>query len=151
MVRIALGTIVGIVLAFAVIEGRLLLSLVLLRVPDGLDWTGPTAHKTLTTLIWRTWVLDLAGWGLAALIGGSAAAAIARRPWTAWVVAILVLADSVTSMVMLLFPYPLWFKLGFVLCSVLVCLVPAWLAGRMMARPKPYSLARGTTPTALPW
>ena len=61
---------------------------------------------------------------IAVLLGGLAAVRVSGRPWTAWVIAAVLLAATIANYMML--PHPVWM----VAASVVLIPVAGWLASR---------------------
>ena len=86
-------------------------------------------------------VLVLAACFLAALIGGWIAASISSRSWTAWAVALVVVAGAIASMFMV--PHPQWMQVA----AVLAPLFGGLVAAHLTRRPRP-AAADGRRPDA---
>lgn len=72
-------------------------------------------------------LFPLLGWFLGAMIGGFLSIRISERPWTAWVVAGVVLAATIFNFVLM--EYPVWVMAA----GLIVPLLGAWLAQRICA------------------
>jgi hypothetical protein len=77
-------------------------------------------------------VLVLAAYFLAALIGGWIAASVSGRSWTAWAVALVVVAGAIGSMFMV--PHPQWMQVAAVLAPLFGGLVAAHLTRQVRPR-----------------
>lgn len=123
--REALGLIVGVAVAFAIVflGEQAIHSLLAMPTPpafgDKAGWTRYMASVPTGTA--AALVLN---WFVAAFLGGTVGRIIGRRHWIAWTVAIVVLAATVLNFV--LFPHPLWM----ILAGLLAPLLAAWLATR---------------------
>jgi len=124
-VRKILGSVVGIVVAFAIMIGVDLGAMQLHAPPTGIA-PGPeaTAAWLANAPVVALAIIVLA-WFLAALGGGYAAIRTARWPAAAWVVAAIVLISAVMGA--LRPPHPLWMQVG----AVVAPLLGAWLAIRL--------------------
>ena len=76
-------------------------------------------------------LLVLAAYFLGAVVGGVVAVRLSGAGWTAWVVAILVVAGAIWSM--FLIPHPQWMQIGAVVAPVLGGFVAGRIAGRRLA------------------
>lgn len=127
MARTMFGVLAGVVLAWLVITLSQLLSAALYPPPSNLDLRDPAAlAEFIAAAPVTAMACVLAGYGMAAFLGGWVAAKISRqhRPGAALAVGALVLAGAIANT--LLIPHPLWM----VVIGVLLPLPAAWLAGR---------------------
>jgi hypothetical protein len=128
MLRIILGILAGVVAAVLIVFAFEGLGHIVFPPPPGLDLANTEA---LATIIDQLPVGALAfvmvAWMAGAFGGGALAAGIARRPWAAWLVGLIMLAGGAWSMVMI--PHPLWMKLALLPAT----LVPAFITGRLFA------------------
>ena len=135
MGRTLLAVVAGVVVAWLVIVLSQIAGAAAYPPPPGLDVTDP---QQLAAFIGAAppvaMAFVVAGYVLAAWLGGWIAARISRsHPRTAaLLVGLLVLAGVVANMVMI--PHPLWM----ILASTLLPLPAAWLGARL-ARPRPRS------------
>jgi hypothetical protein len=126
MLRLLVGCLVGVAVAFVVVTVVETTGHLVYPPPPDVDLAKPEAFDTLMErLPLGAIVAVLIAWAAGAFAGGGAAAAIARRPAAAWIVGALMMAAAIATMVMI--PHPAWF----VAASFPAALVPAWIAGRM--------------------
>lgn len=127
MVRTILGILAGLVVAWLTMSVCEFASLFLHRPPPGLDLRDPqalAAHIAAAPL--SAMLVVLAGWALAAFLGGWVAARIARhRRVAAILIGALVLAGVIANSTMI--PHPLWMTIA----GLVLPLPLAWLAARM--------------------
>jgi hypothetical protein len=124
VVKIILGIVVGLVVAVAaVMGGEFLLHIIHGGpTPDMNDAAAMQAMMAATPLSMKLAIVAI--YFLAALLGGLAAARVSGRPWTAWVIAVVLLAATIANYLML--PHPVWM----VAASVGVIALAGWLASR---------------------
>lgn len=129
--RIAIGLVLGVVLAVLVINGVEAAKQRLY--PIGMvNWFDPlVAARALRTIPAPGQAMIVAGWLLGSLLGGAAAVRVARRRWTAWVPAALVVVGGIANA--LLLPQPWWMDLAAVVAPV----AGGWLAVRLTRRRVP--------------
>lgn len=126
MLRSILGVIAGTVSAVAIVLAVETVGHLLYPPPPGTDLSDPAAlAKIIDVLPAGALVAVMIAWIAGALGGGAVAAAIARRPWPAWVVGALMLAGGLWSMVVI--PHPVWMQAGLAPATLL----PAWIAGQL--------------------
>ena len=127
--RIALGVVAGIVVAFLCVFAVEFVGHGLYPPPEGLDARNPADQaRLMAAMPAAAKALVLAGWFLGALAGAWTANRIAGRGLAGWIVAVLVIAAGVATMLM--FPHPAWMWAG----GIALPLVAAWIAGRMGGR-----------------
>lgn len=85
--------------------------------------------RMIAQLPMSAFALVVAAWFLGALIGAWVANAIARRALAGWIVAVLVMAASLATVIM--FPQPVWMWAA----AILAPLVAGWLAQRLARVP----------------
>jgi hypothetical protein len=120
--RLVLGIVAGIVVAFACVAGIEMIGHSAYPPPPGLDFNNPRDVDRLIGLMPTAALLFVAGaWFTGALAGALAANFIARRSLAGLIVALLVAAAGVATMVMI--PHPAWMwaaGLGLPLLAALV-------------------------------
>jgi hypothetical protein len=127
--RIALGVVAGIVVAFLCVFAVEFVGHGLYPPPAGLDATNPADQaRLMEAMPAAAKALVLLGWFLGALAGAWVANRIAGRSLAGWIVALLVIAAGVATMVMI--PHPIWMWAG----GILLPLAAAWIAERVGAR-----------------
>ncbi|MEZ5924168.1 MAG: hypothetical protein R3D57_07265 [Hyphomicrobiaceae bacterium] len=130
MLRIILGIFAGFIAAAVIVLAIESLGHLIFPPPPGIDLANPEALASIIDqLPIGALVAVIIAWFAGAFGGGATAAKISRLSWSAWVVGTFMLAGGLWSM--LVIPHPLWMKLALAPAT----LVPAWLAGRMFARP----------------
>lgn len=127
MLRILLGLVIGVLVAFTVVAvGEAVGHWIYPPLP-GTDLSDPEALKTLmATLPTQAIAAVLVAWAAASFLGGAVAGAIARRHWAALVIGGVMLAIGAATMAMI--PHPLWFMIA----SMPVTLLPAWAASKVI-------------------
>lgn len=129
MLRIALGLALGLALAVGVVFACETLDFTLWPPPPGMSSDDPNAvAAAMAAVPAAALAAVLTGWVLGALIGGGAAAFVARRVWPAQVVAVIVLAMALLNMSLL--PHPGWMWLG----ALVLLPLSGWSAGRFGAK-----------------
>ena len=129
MLKIILGIVAGIVVAFAaVMAGELAIHA--LTGGSAVDMNDPAAVEAMmaATPIGSK-IGIVATYFVAVLLGGLAAVRVSGRNWTAWVITAVILAATIANYVML--PHPLWM----VVCSILLIAAAGVLASGAF-RPK---------------
>ncbi len=129
MLKIILGIIAGVVVAFAAVIGGETLVHMLTGGPvvDMTDKAAVEAMMASTPVGAKIGVV--ATYFVAVLLGGFAATRVTGRAWSAWVVAAVLLAATIANYVML--PHPVWM----IAASVVLIGLAGWLAGRFGVRP----------------
>ena len=126
--KIILGIVAGAVVAFACIMGIEAIGHMLY--PPPVDVTDPAQLARLMDVMPTMAIVFVAvGWFVGALIGGWAANAIARRALAGWVVALLIVAGGVATMMAI--PHPVWMWAA----GILLPLIAAKLAQRLARVP----------------
>ena len=130
MLRIILGVIVGAVVGGAVIYGWEILGHKIWPLPPGLNVKDPEQLKSLITsmpVMAVAWIGI--GYAVGVFVGSSVANRLAQgRAVAGWVVAVLLGAGAVWTMVLI--PHPLWF----VGLTVALWAAAAWAAARWQGR-----------------
>jgi hypothetical protein len=130
MLRIIMGVIVGVVAGGAVIYGWEILGHKIWPLPPGLNVKDPEQLKTLITgmpVMAIAWIGI--GYALGVFVGSSIANVVAQgRAVAGWVVAVLLMAGAVWTMIAI--PHPLWF-IGL---TVVMWAAAAWGAARWQGR-----------------
>jgi len=127
--RILMGVVAGIVVAFACVFVVEMVSHSLYPPPAGLDMTNPADQaRLMEAMPGAAKAMVLAAWFFGALAGAWVANRIAGRSLAGWIVALLVVAAGVATMVMIPHPPAMWAG------GILLPLLAAWIADRMGAR-----------------
>lgn len=132
VVRTILGILAGALLAVLLVGAIEGVGHAMFPPPAGLDLTDPAQLASVMDkipLAAKLWVV--AAWGLATFCGALAAALISRRGWTPWVIAVLVAAAAVATVLMI--PHPVWMKIAAVAAPGLA----GWLAVLAARRIRP--------------
>lgn len=128
--RLVLGVIAGAVVAILCVIALEMLGHALYPPPPGTDISDPEQMKALMANVPAAALAIVAAASfLGSLIGALVANRIAKRPLAGWIVALLMIAGSVYTLVII--PHPLWLQV----CAVLLPLLGAWLAQRMTKVP----------------
>lgn len=128
--KIVLGIVAGVVIAFACIMGVEMLDHMLYPPPPGMDFNDPAQLARLMHMMPTAAIAIVAlGWFIAAWIGGWAANAIAKRAVAGWVVALLIVAGAVVNLMAI--PHPAWMWAA----GLLLPLAGGWLAQRFARIP----------------
>lgn len=133
MVRLILGIVAGVVLAGVLVGAFEALGHKLYPPPAGLDLSDPAQLAALMEripLAAKLWVVG--AWGLATFIAGFVAAMVARRGWTPWVIAGLVAAAAVATV--LTIPHPMWMNVAAVAAPALAGWLAVLTARRILAQ-----------------
>lgn len=124
--RILFGIVAGLVAAFACIYAIELACMQLYPPPAGMDYSDPAAVERMMAQIPVAALAIVAfAWFVGALVGGWIANAIAARAWAGWIIAALLVAGAVATMVMI--PHPAWMWVA----GVAAPLLGGWLAQRL--------------------
>jgi hypothetical protein len=124
--RILLGVLAGAVVAGLCVFLVEMIGHSIFPLPPGLDPKDPADQQTLMNVMpAAAKAMVLLGWFLGALLGALTANRIARRALAGWIVALLVVAAGVVTMVMI--PHPGWMWAG----GILLPLAAGWLARRL--------------------
>jgi hypothetical protein len=128
--RILLGILAGAVLAVLCVFAVEAIGHTIFPLPPGIDPRNPADYERLMEAVpAAAKALVLLGWFLGALLGGLAANRIARRALAGWIVALLVVAAGVATMMVI--PHPAWMWAG----GILLPLAAGWLARRLAGVP----------------
>ena len=129
MLKIILGIVVGVVVAFAaVMAGELAIHA--LTGGTAVDMNDPAAVEVMmdaTPVASKIGIV--ATYFIAVLLGGLAAVRVSGRAWTAWVIMAVILAATIANFAIR--PHPLWM----VVCSILLIATAGVLASGAF-RPK---------------
>jgi hypothetical protein len=129
IMRLAMGVVAGIVVAFLCVFAIEWVGHGLYPPPAGLDASNPADQaRLMAAMPAAAKALVLAGWFVGALAGAWVANRIAGRGLAGWIVALLVIAAGVATMLMI--PHPAWMWAG----GIALPLAGAWIADRMAAR-----------------
>jgi hypothetical protein len=122
--RMVLGILAGIVVAVGCVAGVEALGHSLYPPPPGLDPTNPRdIDRLMGMLPVMALVFVVAAWFVGALVGALVANQIARQGTAGWVVALLVIAGGVATMVMI--PHPAWMWAAGIALPLLAALIAA--------------------------
>lgn len=127
MLRIVLGIIIGVIAGGVVIAVVETAGHMLFPPPEGVDLKNPDNVKTIMQDIpVAAKAAVLVAWGLGVFAGGVVARLVSQRAaYTAWIVAAILFAGAVSTMVMI--PHPIWMMIG----AVIVTLAGAFAANKM--------------------
>jgi hypothetical protein len=132
MGRLILGIVLGILAAFATVFAVDLAGHQIYPLPDGLDMDD---YQAVGAYVGSrppgAVAFVFLAWFLGAFDGGIVAAAISRRAWTVWPVAVLVAAAGVATVIMIRHPVPQ--QIGAVAMPLLGGLVASLVARRIIA------------------
>ena len=130
--RILLGVLAGVVVAFGCVFLVEMVGHSLYPPPAGLDLSDPADQaRVMEAMPAAAKAMVLAAWFIGAGAGAWVANRIAGRPIAGWIVALLVIAAGVATMVMI--PHPAWMWAG----GILLPLLAAWVAERTAGRRMP--------------
>ena len=105
--RIILGIVAGIVVAFVCVFGVETIGYGVYPPPPGLDANNPRdLERLIAVMPTGALIFVVAAWFAGALAGAVTANLIARTAVAGWIVAVLVIAAGVATMVMI--PHPAW-------------------------------------------
>ena len=128
--RIVLGVAAGVLVAFLCVFAVEMVGHSLYPPPEGLDLRNPAdVDRLMASLPAMAFVFVLGAWFLGALLGAWVANVIAKRGLAGWIVALLVVAGGVATMVMI--PHPAWMWAA----GILLPLIAGWLAQRLAGVP----------------
>ncbi len=126
--RMALGIIAGLVVAFLCVFAVEMVGHSLYPPPAGLDINNPADQaRVMEAMPAAAKAMVLAAWFVGALAGAWTANRIAGRSLAGWVVVLLVIAAGIATMVMI--PHPAWMWAG----GIALPLAAAWVADRLSA------------------
>lgn len=124
--RMAAGIIVGILLAFASVWAIEALVHSLFPAPAGLDpYDRADQARIMAVMTVGAKAAVLGAYFLATLVGGLVANRIGRSALPGWIVAFVVVAAGIATMIMI--PHPVWMWVG----GIVLPLAAAWLAQRL--------------------
>jgi hypothetical protein len=129
IMRILKGIVAGIVVAFLCVFAVEWIGHSLYPTPAGLDMSEPADQaRLMDAMPAAAKALVLLAWFAGALAGAWTANRIAGRSVAGWVVALLVIAAGVATMLMI--PHPAWMWAG----GILLPLLAGWIADRTARR-----------------
>lgn len=124
--KTVLGVVAGCVVAIACIFGIEAVSHLVFPPPAGTDLTDPAQMARVMEIIPpAAMAFVVAAWFLGTLAGAWVADALAKRALAGWIVALLVIAGGVYTMMTI--PHPAWMWAA----GIGLPLVAAWLAQRL--------------------
>lgn len=127
--RMAVGIVAGIVVAFLCVFAVEFVAHGLYPPPAGLDAGNPADQaRLMEAMPAGAKAMVLLAWFVGALAGAWTANRIADRSLAGWIVALLVIAAGIATMIMI--PHPAWMWAG----GILLPLAAAWIADRLSAR-----------------
>jgi hypothetical protein len=120
------GVVAGLIVAFLCVYGIETIGHSLYPPPPGFDLSNPDdMARMIAVMPVGAKVAVVLGWFVGALVGALVADKIARRGLAGWIVAILVVAAGIATMVMI--PHPAWMWVA----GIGLPLLAAWLAQRL--------------------
>lgn len=126
--RMLMGVVAGIVVAFLCVFAVEFVAHGLYPPPTGLDASNPADQaRLMAAMPTAAKAMVLLAWFVGALAGAWTANRIAGRSLAGWIVALLVIAAGIATMVMI--PHPAWMWAG----GIALPLLGAWIAERMSA------------------
>jgi hypothetical protein len=129
--RMTLGIVAGIVVAFLCVFAVEIVGHSLYPTPAGLDVNDPADQvRLMAAMPTAAKAVVLVAWFIGALAGAWVANRIAGHSIAGWVVALLVIAAGIATMLMI--PHPAWMWAG----GILLPLLAGWIAERLTARPR---------------
>ncbi len=127
--RIVMGVVAGVVVAFLCVFAVEYVGHGLYPPPPGLDASNPADQaRLMDAMPAAAKAMVLLAWFVGALAGAWTANRIAGRSLAGWIVALLVIAAGIATMVMI--PHPAWMWAG----GILLPLIAGWIADRLSAR-----------------
>jgi hypothetical protein len=128
--KIVIGVVTGAVVAFLCIYGIEIVGHTVYPLPAAIDLGDPAqVERLMATMPAGAFAFVLVGWFAGALAGAWVADAIAKRGLAGWIVALLVIAGGVATMIVI--PHPLWMWAA----GIGLPLVAAWLAQKLAKVP----------------
>jgi hypothetical protein len=127
--RIVMGVVAGVVVAFLCIFAVEWIGHSLYPPPAGLDIHNPADQaRLMEAMPAAAKAMVLVAWFVGALAGAWVANRIAGRSLAGWILALLVIAGGIATMVMI--PHPVWMWAG----GIALPLLAGWIADRMAPR-----------------
>ena len=127
--RLAVGIVAGIVVAFLCVFAVEWIGHDLYPPPEGLDIKDPADQaRLMAAMPTAAKAMVLAAWFVGALAGAWVANRIAGRSIAGWIVALLVVAGGVATMIMIPHPVGMWAG------GILLPLLAGWIADRAAGR-----------------
>ncbi len=128
--KIVLGVVAGIVVAFVCVLGIEMAGHLAFPPPPGTDLTDPAqVARIMENVPPAALAFVAAAWFIGALAGSWVANLVAKRALAGWIVALLVLAGGIYTMMMI--PHPTWmWAMG-----IALPLIAGWLAQRLAKVP----------------
>lgn len=124
--KLVLGVVAGVVVAFACVLAIEMLGHRLYPPPPGTDFTDPAQVARLMEIVPPAALAFVVGaWFVGALAGAWVANAVAKRGLAGWIVALVVIAGGVYTM--LTIPHPAWMWAA----GIALPLIAAWLAQKL--------------------
>jgi hypothetical protein len=129
VMRILMGVVAGIVVAFLCVFAVEFVGHGLYPPPAGLDPSNPADQaRLMAAMPAAAKAIVLLGWFVGALAGAWTANRIAGRGLAGWIVALLAIAAGIATMAMI--PHPAWMWAG----GIALPLLAGWIADRVAAR-----------------
>jgi uncharacterized membrane protein len=126
IMRLAMGIVAGIVVAFLCVFAVEMIGHSLYPPPAGLDMSNPADQaRVMHAMPAAAKAFVLLAWFVGALAGAWTANRIAGRSLAGWVVALVAIAAGVATMLMI--PHPAWMWAG----GIGLPLLAGWIADRM--------------------
>jgi len=128
--RIVLGVVAGVLVAFLCIYAIEWMGHGLYPAPEGIDFGDPAdVERLMASLPATAFVFVLGGWFIGSLLGAWTANAVANRGLAGWIVVLVVVAAGIATMAMI--PHPVWMWVA----GIALPLAAGWLAQRLAKVP----------------
>lgn len=129
MLRIGFGILAGLVLAVLCVMAVEFVGHAVYPPPAWLDLSkSEDVARLMDVMPVEAKAIVLAGWFVAAGIGGFFANVIAQRAWPVWVVALFIVAGGVMTMMQI--PHPVWMQVGGVGLPLIAAALVLLVSGR---------------------
>lgn len=124
--KVVIGVVAGVVAAFLCVLGIETVGHLIFPPPPGTDLTNPAEVARLMEIVPpAALAFVVIAWFVGALAGAWVANAVAKRGLAGWIVALLVIAGGVYTMIMI--PHPIWMWAA----GIALPLIAGWLAQRL--------------------
>ena len=128
--KIVLGVVAGFVVAFLCVAGIETVGHLAFPPPPGTDLSDPAQlARLIETLPMGAFAFVVAAWFIGSLAGAWVANLVAKRALAGWIVAVLVIAGAVYTMMAI--PHPAWMWA----MAIALPLIAGWLAQRLAKVP----------------